>query len=304
MKIRFSVVIPIYNGEKTITLVLDKLIKLLSYYTREIIIIDSGSTDRTMEIIESYRKRYPFFRVKKIKKSDFSHSGTRNLGARMAKGEYVCFISDDAIPQDPNFFKYYLEDFRISDKVVAVFGKNVAYPGTPMFQKLEYDCRWSAVDRFADKRGVLVQRLDKPFTPFIPKNYLTWYFFSNTSSCYKRSFLIKHPFPKVSYGEDMMIGREILENGFWKVYDTRAYVIHSHSFTLYEYYLKQREDFELRLNQINVPIKANLMCKLKSLFGADISLLMKILHLLGFIPYYLIKALILIEFKLKSREKK
>ncbi len=302
MKIKFSIVIPIYNGEKTISLVLDRLILFLANYTREIIIIDSGSTDRTMEIINNYRKKYSFFRVKRIKKSDFSHGGTRNLGAKMARGEFVCFISDDAIPEDRKFFKYYLEDFKIDDRVVGVFGKNIAYPETPLMQKLEYDCRWERVDRYTNKKGVLVQRLDTPFMPFIPDNYLSWYFFSNTSSCFKRSFLVKHPFPKVSYGEDMMIGREIIENGFFKVYDKRPYVLHSHSFTLFEYYLKQKEDFNLRLNQINVPIKANLSCKVKNLFKADISILKKALCLLEFIPYYLIKLVILAEFLIKKRE--
>lgn len=299
MKIKFSVVIPIYNGEKTISLVLDKIIKFLANYTREIIIINSGSTDRTMEIINSYKKKYSFFRVKNIKKSEFSHSLTRNLGVKMARGEFVCFISDDALPQDPKFFKYYLEDFSLNDKVVAVFGKNVAYPGTPFIQQLEYDCRWEAVDRFTEKKGVLVQRLDKPFVPYIPKNYLTWYFFSNTSSCYKRSFLLKNPFPNVSYGEDMMIGREIIKKGYWKVYDKRCYVIHSHNFNFFEYYMKQREDFELRLNQINVPTKINFLCKFKKLIEADINILMKLLYALEFIPYYLIKAVIWAEFKLK-----
>ncbi len=303
MKIKFSIVIPIYNGEKTISLVLDRLILFLANYTREIIIIDSGSTDRTMEIINNYRKKYSFFRVKRIKKSDFSHGGTRNLGAKMARGEFVCFISDDAIPEDRKFFKYYLEDFKIDDRVVGVFGKNIAYPETPLMQKLEYDCRWERVDRYTNKKGVLVQRLDTPFMPFIPDNYLSWYFFSNTSSCFKRSFLVKHPFPKVSYGEDMMIGREIIENGFFKVYDKRPYVLHSHSFTLFEYYLKQKEDFNLRLNQINVPIKANLSCKVKNLFKADISILKKALCLLGFIPYYLIKLVILAEFLIKKLRK-
>lgn len=303
MKIKFSIVIPIYNGEKTISLVLDRLILFLANYTREIIIIDSGSTDRTMEIINNYRKKYSFFRVKRIKKSDFSHGGTRNLGAKMARGEFVCFISDDAIPEDKKFFKYYLEDFKIDDRVVGVFGKNIAYPDTPLMQKLEYDCRWERVDRYTDKKGVLVQRLDKPFMPFIPDDYLSWYFFSNTSSCFKRSFLVKHPFPKVSYGEDMMIGREIIENGFFKVYDKRPYVLHSHSFTLFEYYLKQKEDFNLRLNQISVPIKGNLLCKIKNLFKADISILKKALCLLEFIPYYLIKLAILAEFLIKKLRK-
>lgn len=302
MKIRFSVVLPIYNGEKTVSSVLDKLIELLANYTREIIIIDSGSTDGTMDIIDGYRKRYSFFRVKKIKKKDFSHGGTRNLGVKMAKGEFVCFISDDAIPQNKDFFKYYLEDFAINRKVVAVCGKNVAYPDTPIFQKLEYDCRWDLVDRYANKQGLLVQRLDKPFIPFLPENYLTWYFFSNTSSCYKRDFLLKHPFPNVTYAEDMLMGKQIIENGYWKVYDRRPYVIHSHSFSLIEYYKKQKEDFDLRLNRIAIPTKVNIICKLKKLFREKVSFPQKMFYLLTLIPYYLIKTIIWIEFKIK-REK-
>jgi rhamnosyltransferase len=304
MKIRFSVVIPTYNGEKIIPALLDKLIDLLSYYTREIIIIDSGSTDGTLKVIKNYHKKYPYFRIKKIKKSEFSHSGTRNLGVRMAKGEYVCFFSQDATPQDKKFFKYYLEDFKIDKRVVAVFGRNITRPGTPLFLKFEYDCRWDRVDRFVDNKGVLVERLDKPFTPFIPKNHLVWYFFSNTSSCYRRSFISKYPFPNVSYGEDMMIGRIIVENGLWKVYDKRCYVIHSHTFSLLEYYLKQKDDFELRLNKIDLPTQLNIFCKLKKLLALKINPIKKLFYLFAFIPYYIIKVIIWTEFKLKGSEKK
>src|SRR3989344_2991968 len=98
MKILFSILIPTYNGEKTIGKLLNHFTNLPKEYITEVIIIDSESADNTVKIIDKYRLKLPNFRLIKIKKKNFSHSSTRNLGVRLASGKYVCFFSQDAIP--------------------------------------------------------------------------------------------------------------------------------------------------------------------------------------------------------------
>lgn len=300
MKKLFSIVIPTYNGEETIGKLLDKLSILIKSYPHELIIIDSQSSDKTISIAKKYKDKFEDFKIIGIKKKNFNHGDTRNLGVKASRGEFVCFFTQDALPKDKRFFEYYIEDFQIDKRVAVVFGKNFAYPKTPIIQKIESDCRWEEIDRYCNKKGVFVQRLDRQFLPYVPKNYLLWYFSSNTSSCYRRSFLIKHPFPKTDYGEDMMIGKMIIKNGFFKVYDTRCFVIHSHSYNLREYYIRQRSSLILRFNKVGLGEKVNLYCKIKKIFQTDVNILEKIYYLSLLYFYYMIKLVIWIEIKIKS----
>ncbi|GAG06643.1 unnamed protein product, partial [marine sediment metagenome] len=59
----------------------------------EVVLIDSGSTDKTLEIAKGFPVR-----IHKIKPESFDHGGTRNLGAKLAKGKYLVYLTQDAIP--------------------------------------------------------------------------------------------------------------------------------------------------------------------------------------------------------------
>ena len=86
-----SIVIPVYNGRKTIALAIDSA--LAQDYTPkpEIIVIDDGSTDDTPEIC----LRYPD--IKFIPKSNGGPSSARNAGWRAAAGEVVFFMDSDCV---------------------------------------------------------------------------------------------------------------------------------------------------------------------------------------------------------------
>lgn len=87
-----SVVIPVYNAEKF----LDKCLFSLKYQTFprfEVLCIDDGSTDQSVEIIKRYVQsdsRFKFF----SQKHQFS-GVARNLGIKNAKGEYLLFLDAD-----------------------------------------------------------------------------------------------------------------------------------------------------------------------------------------------------------------
>ena len=72
----------------------------------EIIVIDSGSTDRSLEIV----RRYPV-RLIEIPASEFNHGSTRNLGVRAAKGEYVVMTVQDALPGSDDWLELFLAGF-------------------------------------------------------------------------------------------------------------------------------------------------------------------------------------------------
>jgi len=86
-----SIIIPVYQGEKTIKKCLDSIFNQ-SYKDFEVILVNDGSTDRTLEIIESYKNR-----IKLINQThDKSNANiARNRGYQEVTGQYVLFCDDD-----------------------------------------------------------------------------------------------------------------------------------------------------------------------------------------------------------------
>ena len=94
-----SIIILTKNGGNLFQEVLAGLFACQGIDEAEIILIDSGSYDLTLE----YAARYPKIQVHRILPDEFGHGRTRNLGARLSKGDILVFLVQDAIPTTPDF---------------------------------------------------------------------------------------------------------------------------------------------------------------------------------------------------------
>lgn len=93
-----SVIVPVYNVEKYISRCIDSIISQ-SFRNMEIILVDDGSTDNSLELCESYAQKDN--RIKLIAKENEGSSVARNIGLGLAEGKYIVFIdSDDALESD------------------------------------------------------------------------------------------------------------------------------------------------------------------------------------------------------------
>lgn len=293
----FSVIIPVYNEIKTIRSLLLKLVKGHKNYIKEIFVIDSGSSDGSDSEVLKLAGRYNIIKLVRIKKSEFNHGLTRNYGVRLSCAKYVCFLSGDAIPKSKNIFRYFLEDFETDKKVVAVFGKQVCHESTFLIQKIEYKNRFETLDKYANSLGVLVFDLIKPFITYELSSRFLWYSLFDTFSCYKRSYLIDNPFPKVDYGEDLLQGKKIVESGFVKIYDLRCEVYHSHSLSISDYYEIQKRDFSLSMGTLRVKRSVNIFKKVHKVWNSDFNYLAKLYYTGVIIFYYLVKLTAFVEVK-------
>lgn len=88
-----SVIIPVYNAEKYIVDTLNALCKQTVFKNLEIIIVDDGSKDHSLEICNSYRLKYS--NIKVISQANQGVSTARNVGLLNATGEYVTFLDAD-----------------------------------------------------------------------------------------------------------------------------------------------------------------------------------------------------------------
>lgn len=87
-----SVIVPIYNVEKYLSKCIESIINQ-TYKKLEIILVNDGSTDNSLEICEKYRNKDD--RIKIINKSNGGLSDARNKGIEIALGDYISFVDSD-----------------------------------------------------------------------------------------------------------------------------------------------------------------------------------------------------------------
>lgn len=100
---KISFIVPIYNTAKYLAQCLDSI--LAQPIDKEIILINDGSTDNSKEIATAYAEKYPIITL--IHQANAGLSATRNVGLRLARGEYVYFCDSDDYINDTQWSDIY-----------------------------------------------------------------------------------------------------------------------------------------------------------------------------------------------------
>lgn len=122
-----SIIIPVYNAERTIKKCIDSLL-MIDYPNYEIIIIDDGSTDKTKDILSEYKNR-----IKIIESQHIGPSACRNMAVKRSKGNFLAFTDADCLA-DKNWLKELMGGF-FGDKVVSVGGTQLSPQDETKFGK-------------------------------------------------------------------------------------------------------------------------------------------------------------------------
>ena len=148
---KISVIIPVYNVEDYISETLDSLMNQ-TIKDFEIIIINDGSTDKSLEIIEGYMNKHK--NIVLINQENGGPSKARNRGIEEANGEFIVFMdSDDLMPEDSLEVRYNLAKKNEADIVVCGTYKYDGKEKWPMKKhflkegikdiKKDYDLLWT-----------------------------------------------------------------------------------------------------------------------------------------------------------------
>lgn len=229
-----TVIIPTFNGEKYLRRLLAAVRAQELPGGFEILVIDSGSTDATLDIVREFAE----VRLHEIPNNEFGHGRTRNLGAQLATGECLAYLSHDAIPAHEAWLKELLHPFSIDERVVAVLGKQVARESC--FPLMKYDIA-GVFAEFGPDFGTTLFFHDDFVVTQDQRDAITFY--SDVNSATRRDFLLSTlPYRDVPYSEDQLFGRDLIDAGYWKAYAPRALVEHSNDLTLREFGLRIFEE--------------------------------------------------------------
>ncbi|KAB8297505.1 glycosyl transferase family 2 [Bifidobacterium apri] len=213
-----SVVIPTLNAGDGIVHLLDAL-QAQRRKPDEILVVDSSSDDGTGEKVTQYRG----IELLTIPREEFNHGATRDKALRHTHGDFVLFLTQDALPEDDQYIDSMVQAF--ADPAVAmVSGRQIARDDARPFERLVREYNYPA-------KSYTRSRED------IPRMGIKAYFASDVCSAYRRSaYLQVGGFERVSTNEDMFIAAAFLHND-WKIaYCAEARVKHSHNFTLRQQY--------------------------------------------------------------------
>lgn len=231
--VRATIAIPTFNGIERIEEVLDACLSQTADFPFEVLVIDSGSTDGTLEAIQRHQQ----VRLHQIPQSEFGHGRTRNLAVRLAKGDYIVFLTHDAVPATRYWLDEILRPFEISDRVACVFGKQVPRPDCCPTVKRDVINHFRS---FGPDPFVSLQVDNPRLKSQAERDALA--FFSDVNSAVRRSTIEKIPFRDVAYAEDQALGRDVIEAGLVKAYASLAAVLHSHSYPLRAYFARMYEE--------------------------------------------------------------
>lgn len=219
-----TVVILTYNGDRYLRDILSAVRSQRYAGLVEVLIIDSGSVDGTVGIIE----QHDWVRLIEIPNAEFGHGRTRNLGVAEAQGELVVMLTHDAVPAHDRWLAELVRPLADDARIAAVVGKQVARAGAP--PAVRYDIR-RAFERLGPDTAVSVTwETDWPTTV---AEVASRAFFSDANAALRRAVVADEvPYRDVDYAEDQLLARDLIAAGYRIAYAPRGTVVHSNDATL------------------------------------------------------------------------
>lgn len=196
-----SVVIRTFNEEKHLPGLLEAL-RQQSYRNFEIVVVDSGSLDRTRDIAACQADK-----LLRIDSHDFTFGYSLNVGIRAAAGRFVAIVSAHTLPLHEGWLGALVEPLR-DERTATVYGRQLGGP-TSKFSEIQ-DLRRT----FGTQRQVL-----RP-----PR-----FFANNANSAVRRDLWQQHPFDETLPGlEDIEWAKYWVERDYQVVYEPEAALYHIH----------------------------------------------------------------------------
>lgn len=163
-----SVVIPTLNAAGEI----DELLTLIETQTLrpfDILVVDSSSEDGTVDEVA----KHPRVNFVRIERKEFNHGSTRDIALRRTAGDFVCFLTQDAVPASSRYLETLVEPLLADNSVALVSGRQLPKANARRFEQLVRDFNYPDTPSVRSKGD-------------LEKFGIKTFFASDTCSAYRR----------------------------------------------------------------------------------------------------------------------
>ncbi|WP_373162553.1 glycosyltransferase [Collinsella aerofaciens] len=218
-----SVVIPTLNAADEIDSLLD-IIEAQSLQPLDILVVDSSSDDGTVGEVA----KHPCVNLVRIERKEFNHGSTRDMALRRSAGEFVCFLTQDAVPASNRYLERLVAPFLADDSIALVTGRQLPKADARRYEQLVRNYNYPNAPSVRSKSD-------------LPKYGIKTFFASDTCSAYRRTaYLECGGFDHVNTNEDMLMAARFVASGLKVAYEPDAEVYHSHNLTPSQQFARNR----------------------------------------------------------------
>lgn len=226
VKPKVSIILLTKNAGKRLIESLEIINKQNFKGTIEVIAVDSGSEDETLEILKDYDVN-----IFQIQPEEFHHSKTRNLGAEYANGEYLVYLTQDALPISKDWLTNLISPLKNKD-IAVVYGRQIANPDAKIMDKFFYSY-------FYPENEITITKIDNNEKKF----YLENIFISDVCSAMKKDIWAEIKFTdEVNMSEDKDFALKALKRNYKVIYEPKSAVHHSHDYNLISLFKRRFKD--------------------------------------------------------------
>jgi len=210
-----SVLIPAKDGGEDLRRCLDGIARQRVDEQVEVVVVDSGSTDGSIELARSAGAR-----VCEIPSSEFNHGATRNLAAQLARGDTLVFTSQDAYATDERWLAELTAPLTQEGSLAGTYGRQIAHLEAAPPEQFFMDFLYGESARTQRAGGEHELSMETTL-------------FSNVSSAIRADVFARFPFvDDIIMSEDQEWSRRVLLAGYALRYVPEAVVHHSHPYKL------------------------------------------------------------------------
>lgn len=218
-----SVVIPTLNAKEEIGQLLS-LIESQSARPDEILVVDSSSEDGTAAEVS----KHPGVEFLIIDRKDFNHGSTRDMALRRTTGDFVCFLTQDAVPASERCLAKLVAPMLADSGIALVSGRQLPKADARRFERLVREFNYPDAPSVRGKDD-------------LARYGIKTFFASDAFSCYRReAYLACGGFEAVDASEDMLMAARFVAAGMKVAYEPAAEVYHSHNLSPREQYARNR----------------------------------------------------------------
>ncbi|GAB4199234.1 MAG: glycosyltransferase [Thermoflexibacter sp.] len=201
---RYSIIIRAYNEEKYIGQLFERIFRQSFIKETEVILVDSGSTDRTIAIAKQFAVK-----IVPIAPTEFTFGRALNKGIAAAQGEILIFASAHVYPTDDFWIENLVKPFE-NEKIALSYGRQIG----------------NEITKYSE------HQIFKKWFPAESHPLQKHPFCNNANCAIRKSLWEQQPYDENITGlEDLDWANKILQKGYWISYVAEACIVHIHEET-------------------------------------------------------------------------